>query len=125
MTDPARLLAIGDVARSTGVTVSALRFYDEIGVIAAAARVGGKRRFDPDTIGRVNFVKRGQQAGLSLDDIRTMLDETRDQWQTLVEAKLTELTEQRANLDTMIELLHEVRNCGCKAVSRCPGAIPS
>ena len=94
-------------------------------MIAAAARVGGKRRFDPDTIGRVNFVKRGQQAGLSLDDIRTMLDETRDQWQTLVEAKLTELTEQRANLDTMIELLHEVRNCGCKAVSRCPGAIPS
>ncbi len=125
MTSSGRLLAIGEVARSAGVTVSAVRYYDEIGVISAATRVGGKRRFDPDAVGRVSFIRRSQQAGLSLDEIRTVLDEQRDSWQALVEAKLAELSERRSNLDTMIELLTEFRDCGCKAVADCPGVESS
>ena len=58
------LLPIGEVARSTGLAVSAVRYYDEIGVITASARVGGKRRFDPDTVGRVSFIRRAQEAEL-------------------------------------------------------------
>ena len=57
------LLPIGEVADSTGVTVSAVRYYDEIGVITATTRIGGKRRFDPDTVGRVSFIRRAQEAG--------------------------------------------------------------
>ncbi|MGI9659871.1 MAG: MerR family transcriptional regulator [Gaiellaceae bacterium] len=113
-------LPIGEVARSAGVTVSAVRYYDEIGVISASTRVGGKRRFDPEAVGRVSFIKRCQQAGLSLEEIRTILDEQRDSWQALVEAKLAKLHERRANLDSMIELLTEFRDCGCKAVAKCP-----
>jgi hypothetical protein len=64
-------LAIGEVARSAGVTVSAVRYYDEIGVISAATRVGGKRRFDRDAVGRVSFIKRSQQAGLRSDPFLT------------------------------------------------------
>ena len=45
-----RLLPIGEVAETTGIAVSAVRYYADIGVISSAARVGGKRRFDPATI---------------------------------------------------------------------------
>ena len=68
-------LSIGVVAARTGLAVSAVRYYDEIGVIETAERVGGKRRFDGSTVGRVNFIRRSQDAGFSLEEIRAMLDE--------------------------------------------------
>ncbi len=119
------LLPIGEVARSTGVAVSAVRYYDEIGVITASARVGGKRRFDPGTVGRVSFIRRAQEAGFSLDEIRTILDETQGGWHGLVEDKLAELSERRDRLDTMINMLAEIRDCGCEAVASCPRAMPA
>ena len=121
----AELLPIGEVAKSTGVTVSAVRYYDEIGVITATARVGGKRRFDSDTVGRVSFIRRAQEAGFSLEEIRTILDETQGGWHDLVEDKLAELSERRDRLDTMIAMLGEIRDCGCEVVASCPRAMPS
>ncbi len=119
------LLPIGEVADSAGVAVSAVRYYDEIGVITATARVGGKRRFDPDTVGRVSFIRRAQEAGFSLEEIRTILDETQGGWHDLVENKLVELSERRDRLDTMINMLAEIRDCGCDAVASCPRAMPT
>ena len=63
------LLSIGQVAQTTGLAVSAVRYYDDIGLIEASARVGGKRRFAPEIVGRVSFVQRAQEAGFSLDEI--------------------------------------------------------
>ena len=117
---PGNLLQIGEVARTTGITVSAVRYYDEIGVISAVARVGGKRRFDPETVGRVNFILRAQEAGFSLDDIKTVLDDTAGDWRDLVEKKLDELIGRRNRLDTMIAMVTEIRDCGCGAVASCP-----
>ncbi len=119
------LLPIGEVADSTGVAVSAVRYYDEIGVITATARVGGKRRFDPDTVGRVSFIRRAQEAGFSLEEIRTILDDAQGGWHYLVEEKLAELSERRDRLDTMIAMLGEIRDCGCEVVASCPRAMPS
>ena len=120
------LLPIGEVARTTGVTVSAVRYYDEIGIISAAARVGGKRRFDPETVGRVNFVRRAQEAGFSLEEIQTILDDEAGRWRDdLVEKKLVELVERRDRLDTMIGMVREIRACGCEAVAACPRLSPS
>ena len=119
------LLPIGAVADSAGVAVSAVRYYDEIGVITATARVGGKRRFDPDTVGRVSFIRRAQEAGFSLEEIRTILDDTQGGWHDLVEEKLAELSERRDRLDTMIAMLGEIRDCGCEVVASCPRAMPS
>jgi len=117
---PGNLLQIGEVARSTGITVSAVRYYDEIGVISTVTRVGGKRRFAPETVGRVNFILRAQEAGFSLDDIRIVLDDTAGEWRDLVEKKLHELIERRNRLDTMIAMVTEIRDCGCDAVASCP-----
>ena len=117
---PAELLSIGQVAESAGVSVSALRYYDEIGLIDTEARVGGKRRFAPATIGRVNFIQRTQDAGFTLEEIHAILDDTAGGWRDLVDAKLTELTARRDRLNDVIAMLVEVRACGCRVVATCP-----
>ena len=114
------LLPIGEVAKTTGISVSAVRYYEEIGVISSAARVGGKRRFDPTTIGRVTFIQRAQEAGFSLEEIGTILDDETGSWRVLVDDKLIELTERKDRLETMISMLAEIRKCGCGAVEACP-----
>ncbi len=120
-----RLLPIGEVAETTGIAVSAVRFYEEIGVISCAARVGGKRRFDPATIGRVSFIQRAQEAGFSLEEIGTILDDETGSWRVLVDDKLIELTERKDRLETMISMLAEIRECGCGAVASCPRVTTS
>jgi len=116
----ADLLPIGKVAEGTGATVSAVRYYDDIGVISAAARIGGKRRFAPATIGRVSFIRRAQDAGFTLDEIRTLLDEENVEWRGLVDDKISELTSRRERLSTMLAMLGEMRDCGCEVVASCP-----
>jgi MerR family redox-sensitive transcriptional activator SoxR len=125
MTTASELLPIGDVARRTGVAVSAVRYYDNIGVIAAIERVGGKRRFDEATVGRVSFVRRAQEVGFSLEEIRSVLDDEHAGWLELVDHKMVELIERRDHLETMIEMLGEIRECGCEAVASCPGLAPT
>ena len=115
-----RLLRIGEVAETTGIAVSAVRYYEDIGVISATIRIGGKRRFDADTVGRVNFIRRAQEVGFSLDEIKTILDDEAGDWRDLVDDKLMELRDRRDRLDTMISMLAEIRECGCGAVASCP-----
>ena len=117
---PTTLLSIGEVAKTTGIAVSAVRYYDRLGVISAVNRVGGKRRFDGTTIGRLSFVRRAQEASFSLDEIRSILDHKSGGWRDLVDNKLDELGERRDRLDTMIGMLTEMRDCGCEVVESCP-----
>lgn len=116
----AALLRIGEVAENTGVSVSAVRYYDDIGVISSATRVGGKRRFAPATVGRVSFIRRAQDAGFTLDQIRTLLDESDIEWRSLVDDKIEELVDRRERLSVMIDMLAEMRECGCDVVASCP-----
>ncbi len=120
-----RLLPIGEVAETTGIAVSAVRYYEEIGVISSAARVGGKRRFDPATIGRVSFIQRAKEVGFSLEEIGTILDDETGTWRVLVDDKLIELTKRKDRLETMISMLAEIRECGCGAVAACPRVTTS
>jgi MerR family redox-sensitive transcriptional activator SoxR len=115
-------VAIGVVAERTGLAVSAVRYYDEIGMIAAAERVGGKRRFAEATVGRVNFIRRTQDAGFSLDEIRDILDDTDGNWRSVVDEKIDQLTDRRRELDETLAFLAEMRTCGCEVVATCPGA---
>lgn len=113
-------LSIGAVAERTGLAVSAVRYYDEIALIETVERVGGKRRFDPSTVGRVNFIRRCQDAGLALDEIRVMLDDADGAWRGVVDAKIGELERRRTELDEMIAFLIEMSDCGCTVVAGCP-----
>ena len=69
-----RAYPIGEVARSTGVTVEALRYYEKQGLLPPLHRsAGGARRFGDDAVTRVRFIKQGQAVGLTLKDIRTLV----------------------------------------------------
>lgn len=114
------LVPIGQLASATGVAVSALRYYDEVGVITPAERAGGKRWFNPNAIGRVNFVRRAQRFGFSLTEIRDILDDETGQTRAIAAAKIAELRARQVELGTMIELLEEMVACGCQAVATCP-----
>lgn len=118
-------LPIGAIAERTGLTVSTIRYYDEIGVIDSTERVGGKRRFAESTVGRVEFIRRARRAGFSLDEIRAILDDTRGDWRAIVDTKIVDLNDRRRELDGMLALLSEVRDCGCDVVATCvTGAAP-
>jgi DNA-binding transcriptional MerR regulator len=67
-----RDLDIAEVARVSGLPASALRFYEEKGLIASIGRRGLRRLFDPDVLTRLELVALGQAAGFSLDDIAAM-----------------------------------------------------
>lgn len=113
-------LGIGQVASAAGVGVSTIRYYDELGLITPARRVGGKRRFDPDVVARLTFVRRAQLAGFSLDDIKSLLDDQDSEWPEIVELHLGNLRRQREQLDVIISALEEAHRCGCDVVAQCP-----
>lgn len=113
------LLSIGQVAASTGIAVSAVRYYDKVGLIDTASRVGGKRRYATDVVGRVIFIKRMQEVGFSLDEARSVLDDSVGGWRDLVDDKVAELVDQRDRLGAMITTLEEIRTCGCEVVADC------
>lgn len=64
---------IAEVAKRSGVPASTLRYYDKIGLIASMGPQGVRRRFGPGVLNQLALIALGQAAGLSLDDIRTML----------------------------------------------------
>lgn len=64
---------IAEVAKRTGIPASALRFYEKKGLITAVSEAGVRRRFTPGVLDQLALIALGQAAGLSLDDIRSML----------------------------------------------------
>jgi len=112
-------LAIGEIAEACRVKVSAVRYYSDVGLLSISRRVGGKRRFPPAAIARVQFIRRCQESGFTLDEISGILNEDSGRWRDAVDTKLIELRVRRQHLDETIDLLTEIRACGCAAVDHC------
>jgi MerR family transcriptional regulator, redox-sensitive transcriptional activator SoxR len=120
------LLAIGEVAERTGVTISALRFYESAGLLSATRSPGGQRRFPREVLRRVAFIRTAQQIGLSLDEIAAALA-TLPGERTPTVADWARLSRSwRAALDDRIRLLELVRDdltscigCGCLSLHAC------
>ncbi|WGI36025.1 MULTISPECIES: heavy metal-responsive transcriptional regulator [Mycolicibacterium] len=101
-------MRIGKLAETTGTTTATLRYYEDEGLLPAADRTtSGYRDYTADTVSRVNFIHRGQAAGLTLTQIRQILD-IRDgghapctHVRDLLDTRLTELDEQ---INTLIAL---------------------
>jgi MerR family redox-sensitive transcriptional activator SoxR len=119
-------LSIGEVAERAGVTTSALRFYEDRGLITAERTGGGQRRFRRDVLRRVAFIRAAQRVGLSLSEIAAALaDLPRGRTPTSADwARLARRWQDR--LDERIRLLHELRDdltacvgCGCLSLTTC------
>lgn len=124
--------SVGQVADRSGLTVSALHFYEREGLITSTRSDGNQRRFGRETLRRLAFIRASQSVGIQLADIRAALDglphqrtPREDDWTTLAEGW-------RDLLDTRIELLERLRDdltscigCGCLSFERCKLVNPA
>lgn len=121
------MLTVGDVAKRSGVTVPAIRFYESKGLIKSVRSSGNHRLFPRAVLRRIAVIKVAQRTGLSLDEIRTALAEL-PQWRTPTKADWTELSAKwKADLERRIAHLIQLRDqldqcigCGCLSLSDCP-----
>src|SRR6201994_2713311 len=119
-------LSIGEVADRTGVSVSALRFYEAEGMVSPTRTAGGQRRYPRDVLRRVAFIRVAQRVGLTLDEIRSALATLPEQ-RTPTAADWARLARAwKAQLDERIRLLEGVRDelsscigCGCLSLQAC------
>ena len=121
-----QLLTIGALARRTGMSVSAIRYYEARGLVSAIRTGGNQRRFLRSDIRRLSFALISQQLGLTLGEIEAALatlphgrSPTQKDWQA-ISARI------RAALDTKIRMLERTRDlldgcigCGCLSLDRC------
>jgi MerR family redox-sensitive transcriptional activator SoxR len=120
------LLTIGELAARSGVAPSALRYYERLGLIRAGRTSGNQRRYDRAELRRVAFIRIAQQVGVSLDEIRTVLDElpdgrtpTRDDWARLSARWRSQLDRRIALLEGLRDRLAGCIGCGCLSLARC------
>ena len=124
-------LTIGDVARRAGVATSALRFYEEKGLIRSDRNAAGHRRYPRAVIRRVAFIVFAQRVGLTLDEIAEELGKlpdhevpTRKDWAKLSSRWSRRIDDRIAELQRLRRGLTECIGCGCLSLDRCRLANP-
>jgi MerR family redox-sensitive transcriptional activator SoxR len=124
-------LAIGEVAERSGLAVSAIRFYEDKGLIISSRTPGGQRRFRRDVLRRLAFIQAAQRVGLTLDDIGAALailppdaGPTGPEWRRLSEAWRPRLDERIALLTALRDQLDHCVGCGCLSLDRCQLSNP-
>ena len=119
-------LAIGELARRTGLSVSAIRYYEAEGLLLAERNAGGQRRFFRSDIRRLSFVMIAQRFGFTIEQIRTQL-QSLPEGRTPTKADWARISRGfRRELDTRIETLTRLRDnldgcigCGCLSLRKC------
>jgi MerR family redox-sensitive transcriptional activator SoxR len=125
------LLAIGEVATRAGLAPSALRYYEDLGLIEATRTAGGARRYARSVLRRLAVIRAARNIGLSLPEIRAALDTlppgrppTAADWAQLSEGWRDRLDEQIAALSRLREGLSSCIGCGCLSLDRCALSNP-
>jgi MerR family transcriptional regulator, redox-sensitive transcriptional activator SoxR len=125
------LMPISEVARRSGVAASALRYYEERGLIAAERAGSGHRRFRRSVLRRVAFIVFAQRVGLSLDEIAEQVAHlpadrapSRRDWSRLSAGWTARIDARIAELERLRDGLTECIGCGCLSLDRCRFANP-
>lgn len=120
------MLSIGEVSERTGVARSALRFYEDRGLLDPERSSGGQRRYPRHAIRRVSFIRVAQQLGLSLDEIGEALASlpgertpTHEDWGRLADSWRPRLDQRIAMLERLRDRLDGCIGCGCLSLARC------
>lgn len=119
-------LTIGDISRRTGLSVSAIRFYEERGLVSSFRTEGNQRRFERSEIRRLSFAVIAQQLGLTLTEIEAELSllpqgrtPTRADWQAISARIRGTLDAKIAQIERTRDLLDGCIGCGCLSMERC------
>ncbi len=125
-------LEIGEVARRAGMRPSAVRYYEERGLIAPARRTsGGRRLYGIEAVERLTLIAFAKSIGFSLDEVRNLLfgfsDDTKAgaRWSALAQAKLAELDAMSQRIEVMRAALQRISRCGCEDLDQCAHRITS
>ena len=117
------LVPIGELARRTGVATSALRYYERIGLLPLAERLGQRRHYPPVCLERVALIRLYQDAGFTLAEIERLLAATsrgRPAWNHLAEQKVAELDTRIADAQRAKELIGHALECTHRDLFACP-----
>ena len=121
-----QLLTIGALARRTGMSVSAIRYYEARGLVSAIRTSGNQRRFLRSDLRRLSFALIGQQLGLTLSEIEAELatlphgrSPTQSDWQAISSRIRAALDAKISTLERTRDLLDGCIGCGCLSLDRC------
>lgn len=123
------VLTISEVARQVGVKPSAIRYYEQLGVLRRPERSSGQRRYDERAAYRLAVVVRARQLGFTLDEIRELFFGFREsapaseRWRQLSRRKLAELEEATRSIQAMQQVLRRLEQCPCDHLERCGKAM--
>ncbi len=124
-------LTIGEVAERSGLAASAIRFYEQRGLVHAERAPGGQRRFRRDVLRRIAFIRIAQRVGLSLEEITAALAglpvdraPSRQDWQRLTRGWRRRIDERIAVLEALRGGLTSCIGCGCLSLRTCALSNP-
>lgn len=116
------LLDIGEMRRRSGLSASALRFYEVQGLIQSVARRGLRRLYEASVLDRLAFIAMAQASGFSLAEIKTLLgpNETDADLRRRLAGKAEEIEARIAQLASMCDRLRHATRCPCRRLVDCP-----
>ena len=119
-------LTIGEVARQAGVAATALRYYEQIGLMPEPARRGGQRRYDDSILARIEVIALCKAAGFSLEEIQLLFADDapgRPVSRALAEAKLAEIDAHIDSLTRARAVIEWGMRCTCPSIDACTCGI--
>jgi MerR family redox-sensitive transcriptional activator SoxR len=124
------MLSISQVAREMNLNPSAIRYYEQIGILPRAQRVNGQRRYDASVLHRLAVVQRARETGFTLDEIRELFFGFKEhttaskRWTCLSRKKLAELETQARQIASMQQVLRRMTDCcHCETLEQCGKGI--
>ena len=119
-------ISIGELSRRSGVAASALRFYEQRGLVEAHRGAGNQRQFHRSALRRIAVIKVAKELGLTLEEIGAALEglprdrpPTRKDWQRLASRWHAQLTARIESLEMLRDNLSGCIGCGCLSLQRC------
>jgi MerR family redox-sensitive transcriptional activator SoxR len=116
-------VTIGQVAKASGFAASAIRYYEQEGVLPKPARSGRKRVYDTSAVERLAVLERARSCGFTLPEVKRLFYGFREgappseRWQALARRKIAELDELARKIEATKELL--LRPCACQDLGAC------
>ena len=116
---------IGVIAQKTGIQTSAIRFYEQLGLLKAPPRISGRRRYSSEVLQQLRAIQIAQQAGFTLNEIGTLFSgfaedtPVSERWREMAKRKIEEVDALISKAERMKQVLDEGLRCGCVDLDGC------
>jgi MerR family transcriptional regulator, redox-sensitive transcriptional activator SoxR len=116
---------IGAIAQQAGIQPSAIRFYEQRGLLKSPVRINGRRRYNEDVLPQLRAIQVAQEAGFTLNEISTLFSgfsedtPVSDRWREMAARKIEEVDALIAKAKRMKDVLEEGLRCGCVELKDC------